>query len=142
MSPERAEDIGVCKVSLEVAFRDAYVVSNHLRDTTDTRGLLTGELFASMRPGATFINTGRGRTVATDELVSVLRDRPDLIALLDVTEPEPLPPGHALWTLPNVYLSSHIAGSVGDEVLRLADCAIEEFGRFLKGEELLYRVFE
>jgi phosphoglycerate dehydrogenase-like enzyme len=142
LTAERAEGLGVRKVSIESAFREAYVISNHLRDTEETQRLIRDELLESMRFGATFINTGRGRTVATDDLVSVLRRRPDITALLDVTDPEPVPPGHPLWALPNVFLSSHIAGSVGDEVHRLADYAIEEFDRFRRGEALRYQVFD
>ena len=141
LTPERAEGMGIRKVSLETAFREAYVVSNHLLDVPDTVGLVTESLLLSMREGATFVNTGRGRTVSTDGLVRALGARPDLTAALDVTDPEPLPPGHPLWALPNALVSSHIAGSVGDEVLRMADWAIEEFDRFRRGEPLRYRVF-
>jgi len=137
---ERAEELEVRKVSLETAFSEGYVVSNHLLDVPDTYGTVGKALLETMRPTATFINTGRGRTVVTDDLVAVLRTRPDLTALLDVTDPEPLPPGHPLWDLPNAFVSSHIAGSIGDEVLRLADCAIEEFDRYRRGEALRYQV--
>lgn len=138
---ERAENLGVRKVSLEEAFGQGFVVSNHLLDVPDTYGLVKEAHLASMRLGATFINTGRGRTVVTDDLVQVLEDRPDLTALLDVTDPEPLPQGHPLWQIPNAFITSHIAGSIGDEVLRMADYAIEEFRRFAKGEELQYRAY-
>ena len=94
-----------------------------------------------MREGATFLNTGRGRTVITKDLIAVLKERPDLTAILDVTDPEPVPADHDLWTLPNAVISSHIAGSIGDEVLRMADFAIEDFERFLKGQPIQYEVF-
>jgi phosphoglycerate dehydrogenase-like enzyme len=103
--------------------------------------MIDGPLMDSMRQKATFINTGRGRTVVTADLVQVLRSRPDLTALLDVTDPEPLPVGHPLWDVPNAFITSHIAGSIGDEVLRLADYAIEEFDRFRHGKSLRYQVF-
>jgi phosphoglycerate dehydrogenase-like enzyme len=141
LTAERADGMGVRKVPLDTAFREAYVVSNHLLDVQETCGLITGELLGTMRPGATFINTGRGRTVVTDEMVQVLLERLDLTAMLDVTDPEPLPPEHMLWSLPNAFISSHIAGSIGDEVLRMADYAIEEFDRFRQGESLRYGVF-
>jgi len=142
LTSERAEGMGVRKVSLESAFQEAYVVSNHLLDVPATYGLIHRGLLESMRPGATFINTGRGRTVVDPDLVEVLQSRPDLTALLDVTDPEPLPLDHPLWRLPNALISSHIAGAVGDEVLRLADYAIEEFDRFRNGQELRYRVYQ
>ena len=140
LTVERAEGLGVRKVSLETAFREGNVVSNHLIDNTDTIGMIHAGLLSSMCNGATFINTGRGRTVRHSDLIQVLGDRPDLTALLDVTEPEPLPADSPFFALPNVFVSTHIAGSIGDEVLRLADCAIEEFDRFRQGESLRYRV--
>ncbi len=126
------------KVTLQAAFREGVVVSCHLPDTEKTEGLIDGPLLSSMREGATFINTGRGRTVNQDEMVEVFRHRPDLTALLDVTHPEPLPPDHPLGSLSNVIISSHIAGSIGHEVWRMADSAIGEFELFLRGQKLRY----
>jgi hypothetical protein len=136
-----AESLGVKKVeTLEEAFAQGDIVSNHLADVPTTSGLLHGVLFASMRENATFINTGRGRTVNHAEMIEVLRARPDLTALLDVTEPEPLPMEHLLRALPNVYISGHIAGSIGDEVGRMADLVLEEFKRWQNGDPLLHAV--
>ena len=90
-----------------------------------------------MPANASFINTGRGETVNHDDLVKVFRKRQDLTALLDVTDPaEPLPPESPLWSLPNVQISSHIAGAKGDEVGRVADFTIDEFERWRRGEPL------
>ena len=83
-------------ISLEEAFRTAYVVSNHLPNREDNQKVLTKELFASMRQGATFINTGRGAQVDEAGLIEVLKARPDLTALLDVTFPEPPEAGSEL----------------------------------------------
>ena len=140
LSEPEAEDLKVTKVSLEEAFRDAYVVSNHLPNLPDLRQVLNGELFASMRPDATFINTGRGAQVNEPEMIAVLRKRPDLMALLDVTNPEPAPAGSALYEMPNVQLSSHLAGAHNDEVVRMADFMIEEFVRWTRGDPLRYAV--
>ena len=84
--PSRAERR---TVSLEEAFSKAFVVSNHLPNRSDNIGVLNGKLFASMREGAVFINTGRGAQVNEAELIEVLEKRPDLTALLDVMHPEP-----------------------------------------------------
>jgi phosphoglycerate dehydrogenase-like enzyme len=129
-------------VSIEEAFKKAYVISNHLPNRHDNIGVLNAELFRSMRKGATFINTGRGAQVNEDDLVQVMRERPDLTALLDVTFPEPPEADSDLYNVPNIQLSSHIAGSMNNEVIRMADYMIEEFKRWEKGEELKYQVSE
>ncbi|MBR7127346.1 MAG: hydroxyacid dehydrogenase [Lentisphaeria bacterium] len=129
-------------VSLEEAFSKALIVSNHLPDRDDNIGVLDYELFASMRHGATFINTGRGRQVNEADLIQVMRERTDLTALLDVTCPEPPEADSELYTIPNIFLTPHMAGSMNDEVHRMADYMIEEFQRFVNKEELKYQVSE
>jgi phosphoglycerate dehydrogenase-like enzyme len=109
-----------------------------LPDHPELKGVLNKKLFESMRPNATFINTGRGAQVIEADLIEVAQLRPDLTALLDVTEPEPPAPGSLLYHLPNIQLSSHIAGAVNDEILRLGDFVIEEFERYVAGSPLLY----
>jgi phosphoglycerate dehydrogenase-like enzyme len=74
------------------------------------------------------------------ELARVLAARPDLTALLDVTFPEPPAPESPLWRLPNVVMSPHVGGTIGDEVGRLADCVIEEFLAWRAGQPLRYQV--
>jgi phosphoglycerate dehydrogenase-like enzyme len=127
LAEDEAVALGVRKTSLDEAFRTAYVVSNHLADKPETKHLLKEEHFAAMRDGATFINTGRGATVDEAALARVLAARPSLTALLDVTAPEPPVAGSPLYALPNVHLTPHIAGAIGDEVLRMADLCIEQF---------------
>lgn len=127
-------------VSLDEAFRRAFVVSNHLPPTAENGRCITRAMLASMRPGAVFINTGRGQQVDTDGLVAAARERPDATFLLDVCDPEPVPPGHPLWTLPNVVLTAHIAGSLGDEVTRMADWMIDEFIRWRAGRPTRHHV--
>ena len=127
LSDEEARSLGVTKVSIEEAFERAIVVSNHIANTPETVGMLNGELFRLMPTGATFINTGFGAQVNESEMIEVLMERPDLFALLDVTRPEPPVDRSPLFTMPNVKLSTHIAGSIGNEVVRMADLMIEEF---------------
>ena len=129
-------------ISLEEAFKKAYVISNHLPNREDNIGVLNGKLFESMREGATFINTGRGAQVNEAEMIEVLKKRKDLTALLDVTFPEPPVEGSELYTLPNIYLSAHIAGSEQDEWHRMATYMTEEFERHLAGEQYRYQVSE
>jgi phosphoglycerate dehydrogenase-like enzyme len=140
LSDERAHELGVEKVGLEELFRRSYIVSNHIPDLPATKQLLGASLFESMRDGATFINTGGGAQVVESHLVRVLKARPDLTALLDVTEPEPPLATSALWSLPNVVLSPRIGGSVGDEATRLADLVLEEFHAWETGNPLRYQV--
>jgi len=139
--PEEVKELGIDRlVSIEEAFREAYAISSHFPDKPHNRGILRKEHFAVMRPGATFINTGRGAQVDEKGLVEVFRSRPDLTALLDVTCPEPPEAGSPLYSLDNIYLSTHIAGSINDEVRRMADYVLDEFRRWRKGEALHYAV--
>lgn len=127
-------------VSLEEAFSTAFAVVNLFPDRDDNIGMLDGGLFSRMADGAVFINVGRGRQVNEVELIEVMKKRPDLTALLDVQWPEPPADGSELYTLPNIRLSGHIAGSKGSEVLRMADYMIEELQRLQEDRELKYAV--
>ena len=140
LSSVDAAELGVEKVTLEEAFARGFVVSNHLADKPETAGLIDGKMLARMQPHATFINTGRGRTVSEPDLAAFLTERPDVTALLDVTFPEPMGTHSPLHALPNVHVTTHIAGSVNDEVVRMADSAIAEFDRYVRGEPLLHAV--
>jgi phosphoglycerate dehydrogenase-like enzyme len=140
LSFKAADALGVEKVELNQAFERGDVVTNHLADVPDTVGLLKGEHFASMPKHATFLNTGRGKTVNHADLTRVFASRPDLTALLDVTEPEPLPLNHSLRRLPNVHISGHIGGSIGREFGRVADYALEEFEAWAAGRPLRFEV--
>ena len=142
MGQEGREELGVEVVNLETAFRRGQVVSNHLANKPQTERMIRGGHFESLRPGATFINTGRGATVAEDEMIEVLHRRPDLTALLDVTLPEPPTAESALYELPNVFLSNHLAGSANKETVRLADCIIQEFEAWRSGNALRFEVTE
>jgi len=137
---ERALLLGVEKVSLQAAFERGYVVSNHLAGVPETERLLTGDLLASMQPDATFINTGRGETADEGAMIRVLLARQDITALLDVTDPEPPSEGSLLYSLPNVHLTTHIAGSMGNELVRMADYCFEEFMAWDRGDPLRYAV--
>jgi phosphoglycerate dehydrogenase-like enzyme len=133
-------EYGLESVGLDEAFATAQVVSNHIANLPATVGMLDGKYFRQMPPYATFINTGRGQQVNEGEMIAVLRERPDLTALLDVTWPEPPALDSPLYTLRNVQLSGHIAGSIGREVLRMTDFMLEEFDRVQRGEPTRYEV--
>jgi len=140
LSDTRAEELEVKKVSLEELFRECQTVSNHLANNNETKGMLTGKLFASMRPYATFINTGRGAQVDEQGLAEVLEARPDLTAILDVTWPEPPVEGHPFYRLDNVILTPHIAGSSGFEVQRMSEYMLDEFRCYASGGVMKYEV--
>lgn len=139
--PEEVIRLGINRlVSIEEAFSEAYVISNHLPDKEDNRQILQKLHFESMREGATFINTGRGAQVNEADLVSTLSEREDITALLDVQSPEPPEKNSPLFSLPNIHMTSHIAGSVNDEVKRMADFMIEDFILWQNGENSQHEV--
>jgi phosphoglycerate dehydrogenase-like enzyme len=140
VTPEQGAALGVEMVSLDDLFRRADVVSVHTPWLPETVGLITGGHIASMKPYSTFINTSRGAVIRENEMVEVLAQRPDLWAVLDVTYPEPPPPESALYSLPNVLLTPHIAGSVGEECRRQGRYMVEELERYLTGQPLQWVV--
>jgi len=135
-----AAALGVQKVSLAEVFAEADVVSLHTPNLEETKKMITGELIASMKPGATLINSARGAVIDEAAMIEVLKSRPDLQAVLDVTEPEPPLPGSPLWTLENVFLTPHIAGSIGPECARHGVYMYEELCRWLAGEPMKWEL--
>ena len=140
LSDEKAKEINVKKSSLDEIFSSCYVVSNHLANNEQTKGMLDYNLFSKMLPFATFINTGRGAQVVEDDLVKVLCEREDLTAILDVTYPEPPDISHPFYTLQNCFLTPHIAGSLGGEVVRMAQYMLDEYIHLKNGEDTKYEV--
>lgn len=140
LRPEQAKELGVELLSLDRIFSDCDVVSIHTPWLPETEGLVTGKLIASMKPGATLVNTARGAVVAEREMIDVLGQRRDLTAVLDVTHPEPPPQDSPLRSLPNVVLTPHIAGSMDRECARMAMWMIDEFERLRKGEPLQHEI--
>jgi phosphoglycerate dehydrogenase-like enzyme len=115
----------------------ADVVVNSVPLTPDTDGLFDAKFFDVLPDHAYFINVGRGRSVVTDDLVTALRDGRLGGAGLDVTDPEPLPPEHPLWSLPNVIITQHVAALSDRVVERLFAVAAENLRRYLAGEPML-----
>lgn len=136
---EKCQALGVANVGLEYLFENCDVVSNHLPDIPSTKGLIDYDLLNRMRDYSTFINTGRGAQVVEADLARLLRRRPSICALLDVSQHEPPFPWSPLLRRRNLFLSPHIAGSLGNESLRMIEfitCAYEDYcaGREPKGE--------
>ncbi|WP_432058443.1 hydroxyacid dehydrogenase [Streptomyces sp. bgisy022] len=129
---DEARALGVRRVRLAELFRSCDTVSVHTPLLPATRGLVSRELIASMRPGAVLVNTARGAVVDQEALTeAAVAGR--IRAVLDVTDPEPLPPGHPLWDCEHVLITPHVAGASGNEWRRLADLAVAEAGRWASG---------
>lgn len=136
LSDERAREMGVRKTDLESVFAECQTISNHLANLPETVGILNRNHFDRMQPYATFINTGRGAQVVEPDLIRALKKVPTRTAVLDVTYPEPPEPDSELLELDNVWLTPHLAGSAGREVVRMAETVIEECRRYLAGESV------
>lgn len=138
LRPAEAERLGVALVSLAELAECSDVVSIHAPETPETFGMIGAEIIGRLRSGATLINTARGSLIDHAALHERLL-RGDLTAILDVTVPEPLPPDHPFWDLPNLVLTPHIAGAMGTDLRRLGDQLVSEIDRYRRGTPLLYR---
>jgi glyoxylate/hydroxypyruvate reductase A len=103
--------------------------------TADTHGMVDAAMLASLPEQAYFINMARGRVANTDDLTAALESGRLKGAFLDVTEPEPLPPEHALWRMPNVRITPHNSGNTNADTA--ADQVAENIRRALNDEPLL-----
>ena len=124
---------------LEAVLPGAAVLVDLLPLTTGTAGLLDARRLGLLPDGALLVNAGRGRTVDTPALVREL-ERGRLRAALDVTDPEPLPAGHPLWTLPNALVSPHVAGDSSGATVRAFELAGHQVRRFAAGQPLVNEV--
>ncbi|MEV0368488.1 hydroxyacid dehydrogenase [Streptomyces sp. NPDC050636] len=127
-----AARLGAAPATLDTLCADSDIVTVHAPQLPATHHLLGARELALMPDGATLINTARGSLVdETALLAELLTGR--LNAVLDVTDPELPPPDSPLYDLPNVLLTPHIAGSLGGELHRMADRALDEVARFASG---------
>ena len=115
---------------------DADIVVDLLPSTPETEKFVDRGFLVRMKPGALFVNAGRGRTVDTDALLESLRAG-HIRAALDVTDPEPLPADHPLWHAPNLLITPHVAGTVGRWEARAYRFAGEQIRRYAAGQPLL-----
>ncbi len=134
--PEFVEKVGLSDEMYELA-GEADVVVNALPLTEETNGLIDSKFFDALKPGAYYINVGRGKTTVTDDLVAALNDGTLAGAGLDVMDPEPLPADHPLWVAKNVVITPHVAGRSSDAVRRTLIIARENLRRYVNGEKLL-----
>jgi phosphoglycerate dehydrogenase-like enzyme len=134
-----AAALGVPLLPLDDLLRTCDVVTVHAPETPETRHLIGRRELALMPDGAVLINTARGTLVDHDALVAELRTG-RLTAVLDVTDPEPLPADSPLYDLPGAFVTPHLAGSQGNELARLGLTVVEEAERLLAGTGLAHAV--
>jgi phosphoglycerate dehydrogenase-like enzyme len=114
---------------------DADVVILLAPTTAETRGMVDAAFLARMKDGALLINAARGGLVVTDDLVAEVSTG-RLAAAMDVTDPEPLPPGHPLWMLPNVFITPHVAASTPYSMREANRLVRAQAERYLAGQPL------
>lgn len=122
--------------TLDELLSSSDVVSVHAPLTPQTRGLIDSRAFSLMRPGAFLVNVARGPIVDTPSLLQALRAGHLGGAALDVTDPEPLPPGHELHTFPNVIITPHIASATVQARTTMADIAVTNLLHALRHQRM------
>jgi phosphoglycerate dehydrogenase-like enzyme len=134
--PDYVEYVGLADEYRTLAAR-ADVVVNSTPLTLQTRGMFDAQFFAAMKDDALFINIGRGESVVTADLTAALQAATIGGAGLDVTDPEPLPPGHPLWSMSNVIITPHIATSSDYRSERTFTLIGENVRRYVRGDAVL-----
>ncbi|MEV0241125.1 hydroxyacid dehydrogenase [Streptomyces sp. NPDC050674] len=135
----QAAALGVPLLPLDELLRTCAIVTVHAPETPETHHMIGRRELALMPDGAVLINTARGALVDHDALVAELRTG-RLTAILDVTDPEPLPEDSPLYDLPGAFVTPHLAGSQGNELARLGLTVAQEAERLLAGESPAYAV--
>ena len=134
--PDYVSYVGLSHELLELT-RQADVVINTVPLTDKTTGMFNAEFFKAMQSHAYFISVGRGKSTNQDDLLAALRNGELGGAGLDVTDPEPLPSDHPLWTQPRVIITPHVAfrsEKIGDRVWTLVE---ENFRRYVNGDKMI-----
>lgn len=126
-------------VDLDTLMARSDVVSIHAPSLPNTRGMIGARQLKLMQDGAAFINTARGALVDEAALLVELQTG-RIHAIIDVTDPEIPAPDSPFFSLPNVFLTPHVAGAIGTERARLGLMAVEEVERFVRGEPMLYEI--
>jgi len=131
--PDYVERLAYARELPEVV-RDADIIALALPVTRETTRILSRELIFSLKPGAIVVNAGRGSAIDTEALCDAL-EQGRLLAGLDVTDPEPLPPEHRLWRMPGAIITPHVSGGLVLEVTknRFYDILLDNFAAFVSG---------
>ncbi|MEU4294183.1 hydroxyacid dehydrogenase [Kribbella sp. NPDC026596] len=139
MTTAEAAELGAELVDNDTLFRRSEILSVHAPLIPETVGLVDARLLGLLKDGAVLINTARGKIIDADALLrECVSGRID--AVLDVTDPEPLPPDSPLLDLPNVFVTPHVAGAVGNEIARLGELAVGELERIVAGQPLRHAI--
>lgn len=139
LSDADAAQLGVARMELDELCAWAELLSLHAPEVESTKGMIGATQLAAMPDGATLVNTARGGLVDEDALVAELSTG-RIAAVLDVTAVEPTPGDSPLRSLPNVFLTPHVAGAAGTEMVRLAELAVDEVERWVRGDPPRYPV--
>lgn len=135
LTKEKCEALNVKQVELTELFETCDVVSNHLPDLQTTEGIINYSLLCRMKDYSTFINTGRGAQIVERDLSKLLRERPTICALLDVVQREVLWPWSSLLRRKNLFVSPHIAGSIGNETQRMVESSLKAYDDIVHGRK-------
>lgn len=135
--PDGVDEV-YCVEQLDECLKRADIVVSVLPGTPETEHMMSKEQFRIMKNTAYFINVGRGNFVDQDALYEALENGEIAGAMLDVTEPEPLPPEHKLWEAKNLYIMPHVAGGFHIPVTldTIAGICADNLKRYLNGEKL------
>jgi phosphoglycerate dehydrogenase-like enzyme len=139
LGPAEATALGAAPMGLDELCGWADVLTLHAPAVPATQHMIDADRLSLMRDGAWLLNTARGALVDTAALEAECASG-RLCAFIDTPDPEPLPEQSVLWDLPNVVLTPHLAGSLGNEIARMGDLAVDEVLRFAAGEPLQHRV--
>ena len=139
LTADEAAALGAELVDNDTLFSRSDILSVHAPLLPETVGLVDARLLGLLKDGASLINTARGKIIDSGALLrECASGRID--AVLDVTDPEPLPPDSPLLDLPNVFVTPHVAGAVGNEIARLGELAVSELERLTTGQSLLHAI--
>jgi phosphoglycerate dehydrogenase-like enzyme len=140
LTDEKAKKLGVKKASPEQIFKECDIISNHIANNPQTFGFYTSELFELMGDQVVFINSGRGDQVVENDLAEAMKKRPQSCSLLDVTNPEPPNDSCPFFSVENIFINPHIAGSQNNELERMFDYVFDDATSMKYGKELKYEI--
>ncbi len=138
--PEQEQNLAARQVDLDELLSTSDFICLHVPLTQDTKGLIGIEAFNKMKPNTILINAARGPVVDTNALLEALQTNQILAAGLDVTDPEPLPPNHPLYQLPNCFITPHIGSATVNTRRIMAGIAISNLKAGIQGNPLSYCV--